>query len=68
MIAVLGEDKRRASTIGIYALLFVLTNFVNKVSFKAMIAYSPFTCIQWIHVKGLFITLYIVDTIRTFIF
>lgn len=41
MIAVLGEDKRRASTIGIYALLFVLTNFVNKVSFKAMIA-----CIQ----------------------
>ncbi|XP_022331474.2 UDP-N-acetylglucosamine transporter TMEM241 homolog isoform X2 [Crassostrea virginica] len=30
MIAVLGEDKRRASTIGIYALLFVLTNFVNK--------------------------------------
>lgn len=32
MLAVKGEDRRMASSIGIYAILFVLTNFVNKVN------------------------------------
>lgn len=30
MLTVKGEDRRMASAIGIYAILFVLTNFVNK--------------------------------------
>lgn len=32
MLTVKGEDRRMASAIGIYAILFVLTNFVNKVN------------------------------------
>lgn len=52
MLTVKGEDRRMASAIGIYAILFVLTNFVNKVNkflgVKKLIVLRDFISFLWV--------------------